>query len=177
MKRAKVNSPYGPTYQAYVREWLEQHGLQGIDSHERRGAIVIVENPEIQAWRSKLSDVEQRRCNHPNSVLSHFRRKSRPVRSGPKTRADRATLHQDVAQHVTDAARQGKPIYWSQACMRRAHQAMLDSRSSDLLTLARVALQAAIRSEADLLALLDDRPKPAFLAKGSKATSTELVHA
>jgi hypothetical protein len=42
--------------------------------------------------------------------------------------------------------------------MRRAHEAMLHSRSSDLLTLARVALQAAIRNEADLLALLSADP-------------------
>jgi hypothetical protein len=40
------------------------------------------------------------------------------------------------------------------------HQAMLDSRSHDLLTRARVALQAAIRCEADLVALLDQPPKP-----------------
>jgi hypothetical protein len=37
---------------------------------------------------------------------------------------------------------------------------MLDSRSHDLLTRARVALQAAIRCEADLVALLDQPPKP-----------------
>jgi hypothetical protein len=35
---------------------------------------------------------------------------------------------------------------------------MLDSRSSDLLTLARAALQGAIRSEGDLLALLPPEP-------------------
>lgn len=86
MKRANCNSPYGPGYQRFIREWLEQHGLQEIDSHERRGAIVCVENfAEIEAWRSKLSAVEQRRCNHPNSILAHWRRNTRPVRSGPKT--------------------------------------------------------------------------------------------
>jgi hypothetical protein len=36
---------------------------------------------------------------------------------------------------------------------------MLDSRSHDLLTLARVALEAAIRSEIDLLELLPDAPQ------------------
>jgi hypothetical protein len=42
--------------------------------------------------------------------------------------------------------------------MRRAHEAMLTSRSSDLPVLARVALTAAIRNEDDLLALLDNSP-------------------
>jgi hypothetical protein len=53
----------------------------------------------------------------------------------------------------------GKSIYWPQDFLRRAHRAMLDSRSSDLLTLARVALEAAIRSEIDLLELLSDAPQ------------------
>src|SRR6267378_1897465 len=75
MKRANCNKPYGPSYHRFIREWLEENGLQEIDSHERRGSIVCVENlAEIEAWRSKLSDVEQRRCNHPNSVLAHWRR-------------------------------------------------------------------------------------------------------
>jgi hypothetical protein len=32
------------------------------------------------------------------------------------------------------------PVHWPQAATRRAHQAMLDFRSTDLLTLARAAL-------------------------------------
>jgi hypothetical protein len=51
-------------------------------------------------------------------------------------------------------------VYWPQAALRRAHLAMLDSRSNDLLMLARCELQAAIRNEADLLELLDDTPAP-----------------
>jgi hypothetical protein len=39
-------------------------------------------------------------------------------------------------------------------CLRRAHEAMLKSKSTDLLTLARLALEAAIRNENDLLDLL-----------------------
>jgi hypothetical protein len=42
--------------------------------------------------------------------------------------------------------------------LRRAHQAMLDSRSSYLLTLASAALQGAIRNEGDLVALLPPEP-------------------
>jgi len=37
---------------------------------------------------------------------------------------------------------------------------MRESRSNDLLILARVALQAAIRSEDDIFALLKDTPTP-----------------
>jgi hypothetical protein len=64
-------------------------------------------------------------------------------------------------------------------CMRRAHQAMLDSKSSDLLTLARAALQAAIRTEADLLALLPAEPpaKPAPRSIREAAPAATAAHA
>jgi hypothetical protein len=58
-----------------------------------------------------------------------------------------------------------------QAAFRRAHEAMLDSHSTDLLVLARCALQGAIRNEADLLELLDDAP--AALSGGGHAMVLE----
>ena len=56
--------------------------------------------------------------------------------------------------------RAGKAIHWPQEPIRRAASAMRESRSNDLLILARVALQAAIRSEDDLFALLKDTTTP-----------------
>jgi hypothetical protein len=53
-----------------------------------------------------------------------------------------------------------RPIHWPQQCVRAAHEAMLKSRSHDLLRLARLALEAAIRTESDLIELLNDVPKP-----------------
>lgn len=155
MKRANCNSPYGPGYQRYIREWLEANGLQDIDSHERRGAIVIVETlVEIEAWRSKLSAVEQRRCNHPNSVLAHFRRNSRPTRSGPKTQTDRPKSGNFVA------GRYLRPIKFDQQMIKRAGDAMRQSWSNDCYRLAAIALSAAIRNEIDLLELLPSPPPP-----------------
>ncbi len=58
--------------------------------------------------------------------------------------------------------------------MRRAHQAMLDSRSSDLLTLARVALEAAIRTEADILELLQPANPPPKAQRSTSAPALEL---
>jgi hypothetical protein len=81
---------------------------------------------------------------------------------------------------VADAAQKGRPVYWSQAAMRRAHQAMLDSRSHDLLILARAALQAAIRNEGDLLALLPEPPAtstPRRSVEKHVAQAAETAHA
>jgi hypothetical protein len=116
---------------------------------------MVLENlPAISAFRDGLDEAQRRRLNHPNAILAHWRR---------SISAETAAQRQDVISAETlrqRAARRGKAkaIFWSQDAMRRAHQAMLDSRSSDLLTLARVALQAAIRTEADLLAVLAADP-------------------
>jgi hypothetical protein len=67
--------------------------------------------------------------------------------------------------------RNGRPIYWPQDCVRRAHEAMLKSRSSDLLTLARCALEAAIPTEHVLLELLNAEAPP------RRAAAQALAHA
>jgi hypothetical protein len=83
MKQANCNKPYGRGYQRFMRQWLDENGLQEIDSHERRGSIVCVENlAETEAWRSKLSDVGIRRCRTPFSPISG----EIPVRCDPGRR-------------------------------------------------------------------------------------------
>jgi hypothetical protein len=59
-------------------------------------------------------------------------------------RATKAALVDDTSKN--DPA-SGKPVFWPQQHLRRAHEAMLKSRSTDLLVLARIALQAASRPE------------------------------
>jgi hypothetical protein len=48
---------------------------------------------------------------------------------------------------------QGRPVYWPQDAIRRAADAMRESRSNDLYILAKIALHAAIRNRDDLLDL------------------------
>jgi hypothetical protein len=60
-------------------------------------------------------------------------------------------------QHVVSGAkphRTGRPIYWPQDAIRRAATALRECRSNDTFTLARIALEAALRSESDLIDLL-----------------------
>ena len=67
----------------------------------------------------------------------------------------------------------GRPIHWPQHCVRRAHEAMLKSRSSDLLVLARVALEAAIPSEDVLVELIEQarHPRPAKACAAAAGTA------
>jgi hypothetical protein len=75
---------------------------------------------------------------------------------------------EQVISRVAVEARNGKPVYWPQPLVRRAYEAMLKSQSHDLLVLARAALQAAIRSEADLRELLSSAPLSAGSAVSSR---------
>ena len=67
----------------------------------------------------------------------------------------------------------GKPIYWPQDMLRRAAMALRECGSSDIFRLARVALEAAIRSEADLIELLP----PDTVAMSALPRRTDVVSA
>lgn len=165
MAKAGVNSPYGPAYQKLMRGWLDANGLTEVDSHERTNAIKCVEHQvEIEKWRAGLSDVERRRCNHPNSVIAHWRRKTRPRRPGPKRSA--------IKPHPRAEFR---PIFWNQDFIRRAADAMREANSADLFRLARAALEAAIRNEADLFALLDEAKPQAAATPAKKSASRQRI--
>jgi hypothetical protein len=93
-----------------------------------------------------LDDAQRRRLNHPNAVFSHWRRhKTDDDRGAPKAR--------NVVKAAT-SHKHGKPIYWPQDVVRRAALALRECSSNDIFRLARVALEAAIRSESDLIEML-----------------------
>jgi hypothetical protein len=147
-------------------------------AQERYRALLCMENlPAIEACRPTLDDAKKRTLNHPGAVWHAWRGSTKAETPRPSSR------QQVVVKRVTaaaDAARQGRAIYWPQDAMRRAHQAMLDSRSQDLLTLARAALQAAIRNEGDLLALLPEQPAtstPRCSVEKHVAQAAETAHA
>jgi hypothetical protein len=64
-----------------------------------------------------------------------------------------------------------RAVRWSQDSIRRAAEAIKENYSTDFIVLATRALRAAVRTEKDLLELLDDRPKPAFKSKKSGAVA------
>jgi hypothetical protein len=138
-----------PGYLSVVRQQLVRpsHAI-GISGQERYRALQVLENlPAIEKWRDALDDRRRRRLNHPGATWHSWQR------------ATKAALADDTSKNDPVC---GKPVFWSQDHLRRTHEAMLKSRSTDLLVLAGLALQAAIRSRADLVALLpDDPPEPA----------------
>jgi hypothetical protein len=132
---------------------VEEHGLAGVAAQERYRLLLILQNIEaIEVWRAGLDEGQRRRWNHPNAVWARWRR----------SKTDVEAVRHDVVKPAMPSHPNDKPIHWPQDAVRIAHLAMLDSRSHDLLVLARLALEAAIRSENDLVELLDDaKPRPA----------------
>jgi hypothetical protein len=155
LREANSNKPFGKKYAAAINRWLDEHGFREMSCGIRSACCVLADHMEqIESWRNSLPGAK--RCqNQPEVIVRNWRR------AGKAT--SRPRQQKIILQHMTsEAARKGRAIFWPQDAMRRAHTAMLDSRSTDLLVLARLALQAAIRCEGDLLALLDDRPNPTF---------------
>jgi hypothetical protein len=111
-------------------------------------ALVIENLDEIDPWRSELDDKARRRLNHPGAVWHAWRRACGDHKKLPAQHRD-AIVQREAA--AAETARRGRAVYWPQDALRRARDAMIGSRSSDLLVLARVALQAAIRNEGDLI--------------------------
>jgi hypothetical protein len=141
-------------------ENLRENGLDGVNNQERYRALLILENlAEIETWRAGLDDAQRRRLNHPGAVWHAWRRRQQDSsRSAPAAC--------NFVKSSTPVHKTGRAVHWPQACVRRAHEAMLKSRSSDLLTLARVAPEAGIPT-GDVLADLLNDAKPSPQAKVS----------
>lgn len=154
LRAAQTNKPVGTRYNRLMGEWLRANDLHEINGQERYSLALVMDNlPAIETWRATLSAAEQRRLNHPNPVLRGWRRSQRPA---PITSAEKPPV--SVAPETGGATRGvknlGRPIFWPGDCIGRAADAIAESRSADCCVLARVALEAAIRGENDLRALL-----------------------
>jgi hypothetical protein len=103
----------------------------------------------ISSPRAGLDDEQRRRLNRPGAVWSHWQRSIKATTTAPKR------------QHVvkgTTSHKSGRPVYWSREMLRRAATALRECRSNDIFKMARAALEGAIRTDADLLELLNDAP-------------------
>jgi hypothetical protein len=174
MQAAETNRAVGSKYNAAMGQWLRDHGLADVAAQERYRLFLILEHlSEIEAYRATLTESQRRKYNHPNSVWSHWKQSTKAATPAPQ--------RQHIVARIAaagDTARQGKAIYWPQECLRRGHEAMLACRSNDLLKLCRVALEAAVRDQNDLLALLPAEPPATSTPRHSlKSNSAQPAHA
>jgi hypothetical protein len=94
-----------------------------------------------------LQHPPHRRLNHVGAIWAHWRRRKQDSsRSAPAVR--------NFVNAAMPSHKHGKPVYFSQEALRRAATALRECRSNDIYTAARPVLEAAIRSENDLIELL-----------------------
>jgi hypothetical protein len=168
MQTAKTNKPVGTTYVRAIGHWLRANGFDEISPQERYRAVLCVENRDaIEAWRATLDDAKRRTLNHPGACWHAWRRSMTAEAPPPRF-------------HVVNGGkmhRQGKAISWPGDCIRRAALSMRESRSTDFFILAKVALEAAIRHEIDLLELLPAPPRAPVKPPSSSAAAEVVAHA
>jgi hypothetical protein len=137
-------------------------------AQERYRALLCMKNlPAIETWRAGLDEAQRRRLNHPGAVWAHWRR---------SLKADQPSLHRQHVVSGTKPHRTCRPIYWPQDAIRRAATALRECRSNDIFTLARIALEAALRCESDLIDLLpSDAAAMSALTPDERTSSARLV--
>jgi hypothetical protein len=136
MSIANVNVPGGGRYNYAMQVWLDENGLAEISAPERYKLAKVMENLDaVEAWRATLDPAERRRLNH-RSLWQRFSAESKTTNKPPS---------RHVRNHAPTPASArplpGRPVYWQQDHIRRAADAMRESRSHDLFVLARLALE------------------------------------
>lgn len=159
LKAANTNRPFGRIYQRAMADWLAANGI-GICSAERYWSLALADNAAaIRKWRDGLDDATRRRLNHPQAVWMNWRKSQ----GAKKPAARRDYIKSDRPKHDMPNRTGGHAaqVRWPQDMLKRTAIAMRESRSADWFVLARVALEAAIRNQDDLVALLAaSEPKP-----------------
>ena len=166
MSIAQVNAPGGGRYNAAMNVWLADNGFSDITAPERYRLTRIMESlPAVEQWRATLDPEVRRRLNHP-SLWATFRAATRGEAPPPRRR---------VVQRLASSGKTlpGRPIYWPQEMIKRAAAAMRETWGNDLFVLARTALEAAVRSEDDLIEMLSTERKR---GPAPRAPARELQH-
>jgi hypothetical protein len=128
---------------------LDANGLTDTTSCTRTDLVKCIENKDaIAQWREGLMAAERLRCNHPSTVLNYWKRNQRPVRSGPKPG------HTVTREKGDPRQAHGRPVSWPQDVIKRAAIAIRKDWSNDTFRIARICLEAAIRDDHDLVALM-----------------------
>jgi hypothetical protein len=111
-----------------------------------------------------LDDAKRRRLNHPGAVWHAWKRATKGETSVPTRR-----------QVVKGAKAKGNghAIHWNGDAIRRAASAIREVYSTDFYVMARRALEAAVRNEADLIELLP----PNTVAMSALPRRTDVVSA
>lgn len=170
MAAAGVNSPFGKSYTRKMAAWLAETGFDSVGQQVRSRLMLCLDHlDEIEHWRTTLTDEQRTRWAHPDSVWMHYSRSLQPARNDVSSPHLAPHFVQHKHHKPAEAGRRGGgAVYWDGESIRRAAAAIHETYASgDCYLIARRALEAAVRDEADLLELL--RPNTAMSALPRRA--------
>jgi hypothetical protein len=163
MQEASTNRPFGLRYSRLMKKWLTQNGLNDINDQERYRVILCLENlSAIEKWRNDLPWAQRVRLNNAKAVWGRWKKST--TQPKPENRASRdagsdiESLEAEMPKERYVGRRQ---IHWDQDAIQRAAAAIRSSYSTDFIVMARRALEAAVRDETDLMALLPAKSRKA----------------
>ena len=132
-----------------------ENDLHSIGNQERYRALLCLQNLDaIEAWRATVDAANKAQANHVGAVWHAWRRATRAQTSAAARQPVRGATPHRGGQGGLLAASISQP---------RGATAIREARSNDCIVLARRCLEAALRTELDLLELLPDPPpKPAL---------------
>jgi len=74
MRSLHTNEPRGRRFEKAMGEWLIRHGFKEIDKGARSRLLDCLSHKiEIEKWRSRLTDAERFKFNHPDTVLRKWK--------------------------------------------------------------------------------------------------------
>jgi hypothetical protein len=74
MRALHTNQAHGRRYEKAMGEWLIANGFREINKSTRSRLLECLKHKvEIQAWRSRLTDAERFKVNHPDTVLRKWK--------------------------------------------------------------------------------------------------------
>ena len=161
-RKSGANAPHGTRYAKCFNAWIKENGFGNMPFGIRASCLRLADHlEETEQWRNDLPGEARQAQNHPQVILRNWRR---ATGKGETPRGGRARYRITTGR----VAKNGRTISWPQELIRKAALAMKESRSTDNFVIAKIGLEHAIRSEADI-ALLIARPKIGEAARASTA--------
>jgi hypothetical protein len=119
MHEAGVNRPLGHRYKTAFAAWLKKFGFENLDRADRSRLFVVMDHlHEIETWRATLTPTEQRRLNHPSTVLRRWRStnaisRNQNCRLSPieKCRQENGALKQEIFRLHRECERFGGDLW------------------------------------------------------------------
>jgi hypothetical protein len=77
MRNAGVSNPSGGGYSGAFNDWLTYHRFDMAPSQRAKLLVLMAVLPDIERWRSALTETQRLRLNEPASVLLRYRKATR----------------------------------------------------------------------------------------------------